>query len=232
MKVLAVESSATAASVALMEEEKILSEFFIHTGLTHSQTLMPMVEQVLKCAGRTMEDVDAFAVSVGPGSFTGVRIGVSSVKGLAFGTGKPCVGVSTLEAMAQNYREQEITVCAVMDARCQQVYNAMFACKADGAVERLCEDRAISLQELQAELKNYTGPVVLVGDGAALCWRTFGQEFPLLSLAPEHLRYQHARGVARIAREKIDRGEAVSDAQLVPVYLRLSQAERELKNKS
>jgi tRNA threonylcarbamoyladenosine biosynthesis protein TsaB len=126
MKILAIESSATAASAALIEDGKILSEFFAHTGLTHSQTLLPMVEQVLACAKVSAKDVDAFAVSVGPGSFTGVRIGVSTVKGLAFGTGKPCVPVSTLEAMAQNYRGQAVTVCAVMDARCQQVYNALF----------------------------------------------------------------------------------------------------------
>lgn len=232
MKILAIESSATAASAALVEDGKILSEFFAHTGLTHSQTLLPMVEQVLACGKVSAKEVEAFAVSVGPGSFTGVRIGVSTVKGLAFGAEKPCVPVSTLEAMAQNYRGQAVTVCAVMDARCQQVYNALFRCDEKGNIQRICEDRAISLQDLKEELCGYSTPVVLVGDGAVLCWRSFGEEIPGVFLAPEHLRYQHAHGVAAAAEEKIARGETVNDAQLVPVYLRLSQAERELKNKS
>jgi len=230
MKILAIDSSATAASAALVEDGKVLGEFYINTRLTHSQTLMPMVDEVLKCTQTELADVDLFAVSAGPGSFTGVRIGVASVKGLAMAQGKPCVGVSTLEAIARNLEHVEGTVCAVMDARCQQVYNAMFTARG-GELERLTPDRALSVEELSQECENYAKPLFLVGDGAKLCYNK--ERFRELGavLPPEPLVYQRACGVAKAAARVFAQGGAVSAAALMPFYLRLPQAERELKKR-
>ena len=163
--ILAFETSAKAASVALLEKGKLLGESYQNTGLTHSQTLLQMAEDMLKTCGKTPADVTAVAVASGPGSFTGVRIGVAAAKGLAWGAQLPCYGVSTLEAMAVSLGIYEGYVCACMDARRSQVYNAVFrVCQ--GSISRVSEDRAISLAELGEELKNLTGPVYLVGDGA------------------------------------------------------------------
>ena len=147
MKILALESSAVSASVALTEDEKLVAQSFQNCGLTHSRTLLPMVENLLANCGVSLADVDAIAVAHGPGSFTGVRIGVATVKGLALGADKPCLGVSTLEAMAWGARALGGDLCCVMDARAGQVYNALFTVE-DGRVRRLCDDRAIKLTEL------------------------------------------------------------------------------------
>ncbi len=230
MKILAVDSTAVAGSAALVEDGKVLGEFYCNTRLTHSQTLMPMVEQLLRCTQVPLEQVDLFAVTAGPGSFTGVRIGVSCVKGMAMALDKPCAGVSTLEAMAQPLDFLEGTVCALMDARCGQVYNALFQ-TGGGAVVRLTEDRALSAAQVAEELAAREGPLFLTGDGAALC---AGQEaFQRLNpvLLPEPLRFQRASGAAKAALAAWQRGEAVPAASLMPVYLRLPQAERELKKR-
>ena len=226
MLILAFETSAKAASVALMENGKLLGEGYQNTGLTHSQTLMVMAEDLLKAAGKTAADVTAVAVAEGPGSFTGVRIGVAAAKGFAWGAEIPCYGVSTLEAMAASLGAWEGTVCPVMDARRSQVYNALFAANA-GSYTRLREDRAISLQELGEELQNLPKPIFLVGDGSNLCYNTLSEKVPSLVLPPEHRMHQRAVGVALCALEKIARGETGSGADLTPNYLRLSQAERE-----
>ena len=167
MLILAFESSAKAASVALVRDGRLLSQSIQVSGLTHSRTLLPMAEDMLKNADLRVQDVDLLAVAHGPGSFTGVRIGVSTVKGLAWAAEKPCVGVSTLEAMAWHGLAAGGLVCPVMDARRQQVYNALFEIR-EGRPERLCPDRAISLEELGAQLRALSSPVFLVGDGAAL----------------------------------------------------------------
>ncbi|MBQ2667596.1 MAG: tRNA (adenosine(37)-N6)-threonylcarbamoyltransferase complex dimerization subunit type 1 TsaB [Clostridia bacterium] len=229
MLILALDSSALPASAALLEDDKILSEFYINTKQTHSQTLMPMVGAVLKLSQKTLDDLSCIAVSAGPGSFTGVRIGVSCVKGLAMTRNIPCVSVSTLRAMAENARGMTGIVCAVMDARVGQVYNALF--KVDGDhIERLCADRALPIAELYEECKAYGENLLLVGDGAALCYKTFA-ELGAKVLQPQ-LQFQRASGVAFAAREKMDNGETVTPDALMPVYLRLPQAERELKKKN
>ena len=169
MKILALESSAVSASVALTEDEKLVAQSFQNCGLTHSRTLLPMVENLLANCGVSLADVDAIAVAHGPGSFTGVRIGVATVKGLALGADKPCLGVSTLEAMAWGARALGGDLCCVMDARAGQVYNALFTVE-DGSVRRLCDDRAIKLTELAEEIGE--APYFLVGDGADLCYNT------------------------------------------------------------
>jgi tRNA threonylcarbamoyladenosine biosynthesis protein TsaB len=230
MKILAIDSSATAASAAILDDGRILGEFYIHTKLTHSQTLMPMVDALLKNAAIEMEEIDAFAVSTGPGSFTGVRIGVAAVKGMAFAADKPCVPVSTLEAMAWNLAFTEATVYAVMDARCQQVYQAAFQVGL-GKVIRLSEDRAVKIDELSQNLIKERYPVFLVGDGAQLCYNMLSGNNPKLQLTPEIHRFQRASGVAFAALEKFSAGVTLRAEQLMPMYLRLPQAERELKQR-
>lgn len=234
MRILALESSAIAASACVMEDEKILSEFYMNTKQTHSQTLLPMAKTAVEYAGLSIKDLDLLAVSAGPGSFTGVRIGVACVKGLAFPKNTPCCGVSTLEAMAMNFRQQQGLICACMDARCGQVYNALFLTDGE-TVQRLTEDRALSIEELAKELpqqmQEIEKPLLLVGDGAKLCFDSpFFKDLPAY-LAPEHLRMQRASGVAEAARRAFERGETVASEQLAPIYLRLPQAQRELKKR-
>lgn len=229
MLILALDSSAAPASAALLEDGKILSEFYINTKQTHSQTLMPMVESVLKLTNKTLDDVTCMAVSAGPGSFTGVRIGVSCVKGLSMTRNIPCAGVSTLRAMAENARQLTGIVCAVMDARCGQVYNALFRAES-GKLTRLCDDRALPIAELLEECKTFTEKIYLVGDGAELCYKTFAAI--RAELLPPQLRFQRASGVAMAAQEMVENGQTVTPDALMPIYLRLPQAERELKAKN
>ena len=226
MLILAFETSAKAASVALTEKGKLLGESYQNTGLTHSQTLMVMAEDMLKQCGKTAADVNAVAVAEGPGSFTGVRIGVAAAKGFAWGAEIPCYGVSTLEAMAESLGIFDGYVCSCMDARRSQVYNALFLAE-DGCLTRVSEDRAIALADLKEELENLDKPVFLVGDGANLCYNTLSKEVPGLVLPPEHRLHQRAVGVAILANRMAEAGLAPSGGELTPNYLRLSQAERE-----
>ena len=226
MKILALESSAAACSAALCEDEELIAQSYQNSGLTHSRTLMPMVERLLENCGASLAEVDVVAVAAGPGSFTGVRIGVSTAKGLAWPAEKPCAGTSTLESMAWPLAHMGMEICAVMDARRHQVYNARFRGTGDG-LERLAPDRAIGLDELAEEVKKSGKPQILVGDGALLCYTTFKEQGLDVRLAPPHLRLQSAWGVARAALEQARAG-ALTDAQgLTPAYHRLSQAERE-----
>ena len=226
MLILAFETSAKAASAALVQDGILLGESYQNTGLTHSQTLMVMAEDLLKQCGKTIADVTAVAVAAGPGSFTGVRIGVAAAKGFAWGRQIPCYGVSTLEAMALSLGIYQGYVCPVMDARRSQVYNALFYVN-QGKLERVCDDRAIALAQLKDELLLLKEPVFLVGDGSCLTYRTLSQEVSHLVLPPEHRMHQRAPGVALLAGEKAAAGESGDGAALAPNYLRLSQAERE-----
>ena len=226
MRILAFESSAKAASVALMEDGTLVAESFVNNGKTHSATLMPMAQQLLRDCGVAAGDLDAVAVARGPGSFTGVRIGVAAAKGLAWAAEKPVCGVSTLEAMAFQLRQVRGIVCPVMDARRAQVYNALFS--SDGeTLTRCAEDRAISLEDLKKELQKTEIPIFLVGDGSRLCYNTLKAEVPNLILPPAHLEMQRASGVAMAALKAAAAGERQTPEELVPNYLRLSQAERE-----
>ena len=226
MLILAFETSAKAASVALLEDGKLLGEAYQNTGMTHSQTLMVMAEDLLKTAGKTAQDVTAVAVAEGPGSFTGVRIGVAAAKGFAWGRQIPCAGVSTLEAMAISLGIFDGYICPVMDARRSQVYNALFYVN-QGNLERVSPDRAIALADLQNELQNLEKPIFLVGDGSNLCYNTLKDAVPNLILPPEHRMHQRAVGVALVAQQKLAAGENCDGGALTPNYLRLSQAERE-----
>ena len=233
---LAVESSAGPASCALLrvegEKQTLLCSASANTKLTHSQTLMPMIGDMLKNAGLAINDVHALAVAVGPGSFTGVRIGVAAVKGLAFPEDLPCAAVSTLEGMAYRFAElpMDCTIVTAMDARCRQVYTALFAVN-NGELSRLTPDEAITLEELAPRLAECTGPLLAVGDGAALCCAELSAAVPNLRPAPVGLCDQSAVGVARAAVPILARVGAVSGDVLLPEYLRLPQAERELRRR-
>ncbi len=185
MLTLAFETSAKAASVALTDGSKLLGESYQNTGLTHSQTLMVMAEDLLKACGYAPQDVQAVAVAAGPGSFTGVRIGVAAAKGFAWGAELPCYGVSTLEAMALNLGVYDGYVVAAMDARRNQVYTATFRAEG-GVLTRLCEDRAVSVQELGEDIKNLEKSVFLVGDGSIVCYTALKDTVAQLVMPPEH----------------------------------------------
>lgn len=230
--VLAVDTSAKPVSCAIAQDDRILGSFYANNGLTHSQTLMPMIEHLLSVTGVTVEQLDAIAVNAGPGSFTGVRIGVSAVKGIAFTNNTPCISVSTLESMALQVAAAPGTlICGAMDARCQQVYTALFTKDDAGKTVRLTNDAALTLTELKALLSEHNKSVVLVGDGSELCYKTLKDSVPQISLAPAAVRYQSACGTALIAVEKLEQGETISAEALLPEYLRLPQAERELNSR-
>lgn len=221
MLLLSVESSAVTASAALTDGNRVIKSELINNGLTHSETLLPLIERVMQ--GYSYSELDAVAVSAGPGSFTGVRIGVATVKGIAFPNNLPCISVSPLEAVAYNFIHENAVICAVMDARRMQFYNALFSVK-NGKVIRLCKDRAISAQALEDELAQYDR-VIVAGDGAKLFYSSLNADN--CELAPEELMYQSGTGIAAAAQDK----QKIPASALMPVYLRPSQAERELKLK-
>ena len=226
MKVLAFDGTAKAASVALIDGERTLAAYTIDNGLTQSELLLPMAESILRATGLSFSDVGLFAVTEGPGSFTGVRIGTSLVSGIAFGRNIPCVGVSTLEALAENLAGLRGIIVPVMDARRSQVYTATFT--SDGErLTRLTPDRAISLSALAEELSAAESPIYLSGDGYRVASGALLAAGVALSPTPELLITASAVSVARVAIRKFERGEYVSDRELVPTYLRLPQAERE-----
>lgn len=226
MLLLSFETSAKAASVALSDGERLLGESYQNTGLTHSQTLLQMAEDLLSQCGHTAQEIEAVGVAAGPGSFTGVRIGVAAAKGFAWGKQIPCYGVSTLKAMALGLGIWQGYVCPVMDARRSQVYNALFYVNC-GECTRIREDRAISLQELGEDLQNLNEPIFLVGDGSVLCYNTLLEKVPGLVCPQEHRMHQRASGVALAALKMAASGVPGDGNALTPNYLRLSQAERE-----
>ena len=226
MKILAIETSAKSVSAAVVENGVPLASAYQNMGLTHSRTLMPLVDGMLSAAGLRVQDMDLLAAANGPGSFTGLRIGVSALKGLAWALEKPCCGVSTLAAMARNLAHMEGLIICAMDARRNQVYNALFLAQ-DGVLTRQCPDRAIGLAELAEEIKNRPEPKFVVGDGAGLCYNYLLEQDVPCRMAPPQLVMQNAVGVALAAEEMAAAGHVTTARDLVPVYLRLSQAERE-----
>lgn len=224
MKILALETSAKAVSAAVCENGKILASGYQDTGLTHSRTLMPIVEHLLKNTDLAPKDMDAIAVSVGPGSFTGIRIGVSAAKGLAFSLDKPVIGVSTLAAMARNLTCMDGLVIGTMDARRNQVYNANFSVE-NGQISRMTVDRAITLSDLAEELRSDSRPKFLVGDGAKLAYDFLTEAGIACRLAPPHLLMQNAMSVALEAEVLAAQGKLVSPQELDAFYLRPPQAD-------
>ena len=228
MKILSIDSSALIASVALCENEKVLAEYTINNGNTHSETLLPMIENMLGFFDITAKDIDLFAVSAGPGSFTGVRIGAATLKGLAFGSGKPCAEVSTLEALAYNLRIHKGLICPVMNARRSQVYTALFRSNGE-SLERILPDMALSISELDQVLAEYGEAICLCGDGYDITAK--GMENTPLVFVPEAMRAQSAVSVGQVAFKNYQNGIFCSDRELGVNYLRPSQAERERAEK-
>ena len=231
MKILTIDTSSVTACSGVVDTEtdKVLSECFADVPLTHSQTVLPMTQSVLKQAGLSFDDVDVLAVCSGPGSFTGVRIGVAAVKGLGFERDMKAASVSTLEALSYNFDSVpcDAVICAVMDARCRQVYAASFSCD-NGVVTRLTPDDAVSIDDCKAALAALRRPVIFVGDGAQLCYDACKDELDCVA-APVHLRYVRPRGIALAAKRLANEDKLIASSALQPTYLRLPQAERELK---
>ncbi len=227
MIILGIDSSATAASVAVVENNKLVSEIFSDTGLTHSQTLMPMIENCIKTAGIGVDDIDLIAVTNGPGSFTGVRIGIATVKGIAFTNDIPCAEISTLESLAYNVPFFDGIICSVMDARCNQVYSALFEAENDNKIKRLSEDTAISIDDLGNKLLEINKPVLFVGDGADICYDKLKNVLFNVSIAPPTLKKQRASSTAYCGASS----EQKSSKNLAVNYIRLPQAQRELLKK-
>lgn len=227
MKILSIDSSSVSASAAVTENGQILAEEFVNNGYTHSVTLMPIVEKVLNDSNSSVSGIDLLAITNGPGSFTGVRIGIASAKGICDAADIPCFAVSTLEAIAKPLSSQNVLAVSVMDARCNQVYTASFY-----KGKRETEDRAILISELIGELKNEKRDIVLIGDGALMCYEKMKSEIGNISVADEEIRLIHASNIGFLAEEKLKNGEqTVKSEKLLPFYLRLPQAERELKAK-
>lgn len=227
MKILSIDSSSVSASAAVTENGRILAEEFVNNGYTHSVTLMPIIEKVLKDSETSVSDLDLLAITNGPGSFTGVRIGIASAKGICDAANIPCFAVSTLEAIAKPLSAKNVLAVSVMDARCNQVYTASFY-----KGERETEDRAILISELLNELKNEKRDIILIGDGALMCCEKMQSELCGISVADEEIRLVHASNIGFLAEEKVNNGEeTVKSEKLLPFYLRLPQAERELKAK-
>jgi len=229
MKILALDSSAITAAVALCEDETLLASFVENNGNTHSQTLLPMIEQMLKINNTDIDEIDLFALSAGPGSFTGVRIGAATIKGLAFGRNKPCVAVSTIAALAENLRFFNGIICPVMNARRSQLYNAVFLSNGNN-IKRLCADRLITEDDLYLELKNYNDKIYFCGDGYSLIKAACSSI--KTENTPEYLIPPSGYSVAVCAIEAYKKGDFTTDKKLSPVYLRASQAERELAEKN
>ena len=226
MRILAVDTSAVCASCAVLEDGRIRAQSSTNAGLTHSRTLLPMVDAMLQNSETPLTSIDCFACSVGPGSFTGIRIGIAAIKGLCDGTGKKALAVSTLEGLAYNLLGQHCLACAVMDARCEQVYTALFRVEGE-TVTRLTDDDALRIADLGEKLQQYDEPIVFVGDGAEKCEQALG--YPA---APPLLRFQSAASVALCAERSFDEKKLLDAQELLPVYLRLPQAERELRAKN
>ena len=228
MKILGLDSTGNVCTAAISDNDKLVAEMTVNIGNTHSETLLPLVEQILKLSNTDIDEIELFATSVGPGSFTGVRIGAATVKGLAFGKNLPLCEVSTLEALAENLSAFEGIICPVINARRMQVYNALFSCH-NGVITRLCEDRAISVEELDSELAKYDEPIYLSGDGYDICKANF--KLAKIMQTPKKLTLANGYSVCLCAEKMHKAGKTVTDRELAPSYLRLSQAERERNEK-
>lgn len=232
MKILAVDSSSKTASVAITEDERVVAEFFMNAGLTHSHTLAPMIDDVLKSANIHSKDIDLYAVTNGPGSFTGLRIGVATVKGMAFASNKPCIGISSLEALACNSRIESGLICACIDARCDQVYTALFESK-NGNILRITEDSAELISNLTENLKKMKKSIEFVGDGAAECYNRImaGENTDKYSVLSKYNCYIKAHNTAHLALKRYESGKFCAAEDLELNYLRVPQAERQLNER-
>lgn len=236
MKILAMDTSGKVSSMSVISDDSILLEANINTRLTHSQTLMPMCENMLKATQISLDDIDLFAVTKGPGSFTGLRIGIAAIKGFAYALNKPCVAVSSLEGLAQNLVGFDGIICSVVEARNDDAYVALFESHGydnqnPQTIKRITPDKACTIDEVAQMLKNYKQNVFLVGDGAFLWYNRLIKDFSNILVAPIPLRLQKATSVALIAQTMYQNGETCTANELMPWYGKLPQAVREYEEK-
>ncbi|MDD6644471.1 MAG: tRNA (adenosine(37)-N6)-threonylcarbamoyltransferase complex dimerization subunit type 1 TsaB [Oscillospiraceae bacterium] len=231
MKILGIDTSAKTSSVGICDDDKIVGELFLDKGLTHSETILPMIDEILTRNGLTLDDIDALAVNNGPGSFTGIRIGVAVVKGLAFEKNIPCYEVSTLDSIAYNCKDKNGLVVAVMDARRNQVYNANYIVS-DGKAEKVIKDRSILIKDLYLEISEYDGDVFVIGDGQDKV-KEFFEENNMTQdnfYFPDYYdNLQKGINTALIAYDCLENKKC--GEEILPLYLKLSQAEQELRKK-
>ncbi len=226
MLVFGIDTCCAAATAALLEDDRLIAQTVINTGKTHSQKMMPQIAEMFRMAEIQPEAVDCFAAAVGPGSFTGVRIGVATAKALAQAVQKPCAAVSTLHGLANNLAVFEGVICPILDARREQVYNALF--RGGRTLTRLCEDRALGIEELLLELKKEAFPILFCGDGVLVFREKILAELgERASFAPVIQNMNSGASVAEIGLAMAKAGETIPYGDLVPQYVRLSQAERE-----
>jgi len=231
MKVLALDSTGMVAAVAVMEDLKLIAEIFVNHRKTHSQTLLPMVEDVLDRAELSIKDIDVFGVAIGPGSFTGIRIGIATVKALAQAVEKPVAGINTLDGLAYNVPYYTGRVCPIMDARRDQVYTALYRWERD-SLRRESDYMGIHMEEYIQFLQQESGPVVFLGDGVPVYGDLIIEKMGSQALfAPSGCSMQRASSIASLALEKARQGLTVGFMELQPFYLRKSQAEREYDRK-
>lgn len=231
MKVLAIDTASIVATVAIMDDEKLIGEYILNHKKTHSQKIMPIIREVLDSAQLKVADIDVFAVANGPGSFTGLRIGVATIKGLAHAVNKPVVGISTLDGLAFNLPHCKHMICPIMDARRQQVYNALYKW-VDDSFYIVEEPRALPVGDLIRELKEKDEQVMFTGDGVAVFQEQLKNELgERCHFAPIAFRMQRASSIAELALQKAYKGEVESYMTFAPFYLRKSQAEREYEKR-
>lgn len=230
MTIFALDASSKSGSAAIWKDGDILAESFLNIGLTHSETLLPLCDEVFRNAGTEPSDIDYYAVTCGPGSFTGLRIGIGTIKGLAFSDNKPCVAVPTLEALAYGCLFSDAVIVPVIDAKRNRVYCAAFLMQFNGKLQRIQKDDVLPLSELKEKLKAYQIPAFFVGDAYELCYNECKDELPVVP-TPRHLSELRAASVAAVAKQYIDEGKTVSAEALAPFYMQDSQAERQRKEK-
>ena len=231
MKILAVDTSSSVAAVAIMDERELLGEFILNHKKTHSQKLVPMIDVIMKNLGVCPEDIDVYAASSGPGSFTGLRIGITTIKAMAFAAEKPVVSVPALDALAYNVPNTEALVCPMMDARNNQVYTALYKF-GNGMQVNVSEYMGVPVQELVQIIRGKNSDVLFVGDGVLIHKEYLKSELGLrCHFAPQYLLRQRASSVAQLALYKAAEGKLENCFDMVPFYLRKSQAERELEKK-
>ena len=231
MKILALDSSGLVASVAVAEDDNLIGEYTVNYKKTHSQTLLPMLDAVAKMVELDLETIDAIAVAKGPGSFTGLRIGSATAKGLGLALNKPLIEIPTVDGLAYNLWGAKDAVCPLMDARRNQTYTGIYSFN-NGEMQRIEPQCAVEIAEITEKINALQHPVVFLGDGVPV-FRTYLEEHVTVpfSVAPAHLNKQRAGALASLAFHYLENGQTVSAEAHQPDYLRLSQAERERKEK-
>ena len=225
MKILAVDTSAMVASAAVLDENITIAEFSTNYKKTHSQTIMPMIENILNMIELTPSELDYVAVSSGPGSFTGLRIGAATAKGIAHAVNIPIVGVPTLDVLAYNIFETDKLICPIMDARRKQVYSALYVYN-NGVFERITDYMAEDIEYVIQKALEYNKKIIFLGDGVPVHMDRIKQLKDMAVIAPVSCNMQRAACVGALALEKIKKGEILKYEEFSPYYIRKSQAER------